>query len=59
MSEGGGCSELVISHINWVVSNSASSAILYILTNHSPVLGGTHYVYKHMHTVTKGHYIDI
>ena len=46
-----------ISHINWVVSNSASSAILYILTNHSPVLEGTHYVYKHMHTVSNCHYV--
>ena len=50
----GGCSELVIYcilHINQVISNSASSAILHILTNHSPVLEGTHYVYKYMHTV--------
>ena len=38
-----------ISHINWVVSNSASSAILYILTNDSPVLEGAHDVYKHVH----------
>ena len=47
-----------ISHINWVVSNSASSAILYILTNHSPVLEGTHYVYKHVHIVIQQIYID-
>ena len=48
-----------ISHINQVVSNSTSSAILYILTNHSPVLEGAHYVYKHAHTVSKSHYTDI
>ena len=24
---------------------------MYILTNHSPILEGAHYVYKHMHTV--------
>ena len=37
--------------INWVVSNSTSPAILYILTTHSPILEGAHYVYKHMHIV--------
>ena len=47
-----------ILHINWVVSNSASSATLYILTNHSPVLEGTHYVYKHVHIVIQQIYID-
>ena len=40
-----------ILHINLVVSNSTSSAILYILTNHSPVLEGAYYVYKHVHIV--------
>ena len=55
------CSELVSYHIapmNQVITNTTSSAILYILTNHSPVLEGSHYVHKHMHTVTKCHYVD-
>ena len=47
-----------ISHINWVVSNSAYSAILYILTNHSPLLEGAHYVYKHVHIVIQQIYTD-
>ena len=47
-----------IPHINWVVSNSASSAILYISTNHSPVLEGAHYVYKNVYTVSKYHYVE-
>ena len=61
MLEEGGCSELVmydILPINWVVTNSASSIILYISSNHSPILEGAQYYYKHMHIVIRQIYID-
>ena len=34
---------------NQVVMTSASSIALYISANHSPLLGGTHSVYKYIH----------
>ena len=54
-------SELVIHCIslsNWVITNSTSSIILYTSSNHSPILEGTHYVYKHMHIVIGQIYLD-
>ena len=62
LSEEGGCSELVIYHvlpINWVITNSTSSMIMYISSNYSLIIEGAQYVYKHVHTVTKCHYTDI
>ena len=32
---------------------------MYTSSNHSPIIEGAHYVYKHMDTVTNHHYTDI
>ena len=58
---GGCCSELVIYHIlpiNQVLTSRASSMILYISSNHNPILEGIHYVHKHTHIVIEQIYID-
>ena len=36
---------------NQVITTSASSIVLYISASHSPLIEGTHSVYKHVHIV--------
>ena len=58
MLEEGGCSELVVYHVLYikqVVTNSTSSIILYIPTNHCLMADGAHlyiYIYIYIYACT-------